>query len=136
MPKSMQKLMTSINHKHAWLMAVDGALAGLEREIADLEQMAAQLRADLAAPLPVVPLPDDLIRTPALSIPDGFDERPAPPTLADLPLADEAPEGPACALVEAAHAADGEPAPTGLHHKPASLREAWLPSPVLSGARV
>lgn len=121
-------------HRNAWLMAVDGALAGLEREIADLEQMAAQLRADLAAPLPGVPLPGDLIRTPALSIPDGFDERPALSTLADLPLADEAPDD-AGALVEDVHAHDGEPVVAGPNHKPASLREAWLPSPVLSGAR-
>ncbi len=122
-------------HRNAWLMAVDGALAGLEREIADLEQMAAQLRADLAAPLPVVPLPGDLIRTPAPSISDGFGERPALPTLADLPLADEAPDAATGALVEAAHADDDEPVVAGPHHKPASLREAWLPAPVLSGVR-
>lgn len=120
-------------HRNAWLMAVDGALAGLEREIADLEQMAAQLRADLATPLPGVPLPGDLIRTPALSIPDGFGERPALP--ADLPLADEAPDDATGALVEDAHADDDEPVVADPHRKPASLREAWLPSPVLSGGR-
>ena len=125
--------MTLPTPNHAWLMAVDGALTGLEREIADLEQMAAQLRADLAAPLPVVPLPGDLIQTPALSIPDGFGERPALPTLADLPLPDEAPDDATGALVEDVHAHDGEPVVAGPNHKPASLREAWLPSPVLSG---